>query len=287
MVTALFNTGVTYSCISFPLYSQISDKAQVVEMQLWVGQVDGTNLCPKGIVKVTLEINEKQFEHTFIMYQNLTQPLLFGMDFAQNYRIGIDWNHNSVSYVRHQDRKLISAWPNSSISDQNFMTRETSHVTGASVTLITDGLGIRLKTPAVVIIPPHNIAMTLLEPPFRALHCKNVNTELFTVIGNQLSSIEQPYVLIFHTLHKFDTRYPKQWVAIAVIVGNEDIILNKGMALCFVQETDLITKTTQIKEVDTVNTVDNEDMKDTKRERLKNCLQEISLESNWKMPWKY
>ena len=33
-VTALFDTGTTCSFISFPLYSQISDKAQMVDMQL-------------------------------------------------------------------------------------------------------------------------------------------------------------------------------------------------------------------------------------------------------------
>ena len=138
--------------------------------------------------------------------------------------------------MRYQGRKLISTWPNRSISDPNFMMRETSHVTDTHVELVTDGLDIRLKkTPTVVTVPPHNITMTPtpLEPPFRALNCKNVNTELFKVIGNPLSSIEQPYLLILHTLHRFDTRYPKQCVAIVVNIGDEDITLNKGMTLIF------------------------------------------------------
>ena len=33
-VTALFDTGATCSCISFPSCNQISDKVQMVEMQL-------------------------------------------------------------------------------------------------------------------------------------------------------------------------------------------------------------------------------------------------------------
>ena len=176
--------------------------------------------------------------HTFIMCQNLKQPLLFGMDFAQNYRIGIDWDHNGVSYLRPRGRKLISAWPNGSISDTNYIMRETSHVIGMSVALITNGLGIRLKTLTVVTIPSHNITIIPLEPPFRAQHCKNVNTDLFKAIGNPLLNMEQPYLLILHTLHKFDTRYPEQCVAIALNVGDKDIFLNKGMTLCFVQETD-------------------------------------------------
>ena len=62
--------------------------------------MDSTSLCPKGVVKVLLEINNKQFKHMFIMCQNFQQPLLFGMDFPQNYRIGIDWDHDGVSYLR-------------------------------------------------------------------------------------------------------------------------------------------------------------------------------------------
>ena len=118
------------------------------------------SLCPKGIVMVTLEISEEWFEHTFIVCQNLQQPLLFGMDFTQNYRIDTDRDHNSVSYLRHQGRKLIPAWPNSSIPDS-----EASHVTDVSVALVTDGLGIRLKIPAVVTIPPHSIIMIPLSHP--------------------------------------------------------------------------------------------------------------------------
>ena len=60
--------------------------------------------------------------------QNLKQPLLFGMDFGQNYRIGIDWDHNGISYLRYKGRNLISAWPNGSISDPGHLTKEILHV---------------------------------------------------------------------------------------------------------------------------------------------------------------
>ena len=45
-VTALFDTGATCYCISFSLYNQLSDKVQIVQMQLQVGQADGMSLCP-------------------------------------------------------------------------------------------------------------------------------------------------------------------------------------------------------------------------------------------------
>ena len=61
---------------------QTDIKTQIVEMQLQVGQADGTSLCHKGIVKALLEINNKQFEHMFVVGQHLRQPLLFSMDFT-------------------------------------------------------------------------------------------------------------------------------------------------------------------------------------------------------------
>ena len=165
----------------------------------------------------------------FIVCQNLKQPLLFGMDFAQNYQIGINWDHDGVSYLRYKGRKLISVWPNGSFSDSDHITKEIQ-IIDTRVDSVTNDLGIRLKTSTIVTIPPHNIAIILIEPMLRALQCKGVNTELFKVIGNPL------HLLILCMLHKFDTRYPEQCVA--GNVSDEDVILNKGMTLCFVQETD-------------------------------------------------
>ena len=105
-----------------------------------------------------LEINKKQFQHIFIVHQNFRQSLLFGMDFAQKYRIGINWYHGGVSYLRYKGRKLIWAWPNGSISDSGHKTKEILHIIDTNVDLVTNDLGIRLKTSTVVIIPPHNIA---------------------------------------------------------------------------------------------------------------------------------
>ena len=56
----------------------------MTEKHLKVGQADGTSL-----VRFLIEINNNHIEHLFIVCENLKQPLLFGMDFAQSYKIGI------------------------------------------------------------------------------------------------------------------------------------------------------------------------------------------------------
>ena len=55
----------------------------MVKKYLTVGQADGTSLGLKGLVKLLIKINNNHFKHLFIVCQNLKQPLLFQMDFAQ------------------------------------------------------------------------------------------------------------------------------------------------------------------------------------------------------------
>ena len=86
-VSALSDTGATCPCISAPFYDQISKQVAMIEKHLKVGQADGTNLGPKGLVKHLIKINNNHFKHLFIVCQNLKQPLLFGMDFAQYYKV--------------------------------------------------------------------------------------------------------------------------------------------------------------------------------------------------------
>ena len=108
-VSALFDIGAMCSCISTSLYDQIYEKVAMIKKHLKVGQAYGTSLGPNGLVRLLIEINNNHFEHLFIVCQNLKPPLLFGMDFAQCYKIGIDWDHTEASYLWYKGRKLMSA----------------------------------------------------------------------------------------------------------------------------------------------------------------------------------
>ena len=105
---------------------------------------------PKRVVKAMLEINNKHCEHMFAVYQNLRQPLLFRMHFSQNYRIGIDWDHNYASYLRYKGKKLIFAWPNGPTYDPDHVPRENLHIIDTNLGIMTNKSGIRLMTSTVV-----------------------------------------------------------------------------------------------------------------------------------------
>ena len=99
----------------------------MIKKHLRVGQEHGKCLSPKGLVKLLIKIDNNHFEHLFIVCQNLKQPLLFGMDFAQHYTIGISWDHTEVSYLWCKGRKLMSAWLSSPMPQ--CVTGITNHVT--------------------------------------------------------------------------------------------------------------------------------------------------------------
>ena len=127
--------------ISLSLQPNISESSYD-KKHLRVGQADGTSLGQKGLVKLLIIINDNPFEHLFIVSQNLKQPLLFGMDFAQCYKIRIDWDHTGISYLWYKGRKLTSAWHSSAMSQ--CVTGITNH--DIDMETMSKRLGTRLVT---------------------------------------------------------------------------------------------------------------------------------------------
>ena len=127
----------------------------MIKKHLRVGQEHGKCLSPKGLVKLLIKIDNNHFEHLFIVCQNLKQPLLFGMDFAQHYTIGISWDHTEVSYLWCKGRKLMSAWLSSPMPQ--CVTGITNHVT--DMDSASNRLGTRLVTTMIITIPHHHMAV--------------------------------------------------------------------------------------------------------------------------------
>ena len=159
-VSALFDTGAICSCISASLYNQLSKKVVLTKKYLRLGQADGTSIGPKGLVRRLLEINDNHFEHLFIVCQNIKQPLSFGIDYAQSYKIGINWDHTRTSYLRYKGRKLMSAWHSSAMPQ--CVTGITNHTTDVDTT--SKRSGTRLVTTMTVTIPPHHMAVIPVTP---------------------------------------------------------------------------------------------------------------------------
>ena len=71
----------------------------VIWKTLWVNTPSQTMLGPIGIVHLTMNTEEHFFKHNFIICAKLKQPLIIGLDFAQRYKLGVDWDNSGTLYL--------------------------------------------------------------------------------------------------------------------------------------------------------------------------------------------
>ena len=112
----------------------------------------------------------------------------------------------------------MSAWHNSTMSQ--CVTGITNHITDMDTA--SNRLRNRLVTTITMIIPPHHMAVIPVAPSFHSLHSTNITTGLIEVIENQLVYIEQPYLCVIDTLHRFYDRHQSKHITLAVNVSDEN-----------------------------------------------------------------
>ena len=64
-----------------------------------VRQASGSSIGTVGCLNLSYNIEDTMFTHRFIVCTKLTTPIILGLDFAQAYHIGIDWNVDSTLYL--------------------------------------------------------------------------------------------------------------------------------------------------------------------------------------------
>ena len=71
-----------------------------------VSSAGASSLGPLGIVICFIILGALEFDHKFIECKHLLCPVIPGTDFAQNFRVEIDWNNQCHLYP-HQDNKSL------------------------------------------------------------------------------------------------------------------------------------------------------------------------------------
>ena len=66
-------------------------------------------LGPTGVAPLELSIDNQNFVHNFIVCTKLKQHLILGLDFAQRYRIGIDWNTYGKLFLRCEGKQIATS----------------------------------------------------------------------------------------------------------------------------------------------------------------------------------
>ena len=101
-----FDTGATISCMFKACFNKLQLKPKLVETNIYkVNGVDGSTICPIGMTSYTVRF-PKKFQQQFIIWENLVQTVILGLDVSYNYVLGIDW-FSSNQLNLHQGPKSI------------------------------------------------------------------------------------------------------------------------------------------------------------------------------------
>ena len=111
-VSAIIDTGANCSCINTDFYTKHLPTIPLDKLVLKsVKQASGSSIGAKGTVDIAFRIQDKPFKHKFIVCSALKTEIILGLDFAQTYRIGIDWDESMAPYLRTAGKFLTKAMP--------------------------------------------------------------------------------------------------------------------------------------------------------------------------------
>ena len=67
----------------------------------------GSTLCPTGTVQCPFKLRGHSFEFNFIVCQNLTKPIIYGLDFMQKYKIILSWSDSGKGLLTLENKALV------------------------------------------------------------------------------------------------------------------------------------------------------------------------------------
>ena len=74
-----------------------------------VRSATGSNLAPIGLVNCTFMLGDTSFNSDFIVWQNLTRPLILGRHFLIQNHIAMIYSENGKCILDHQQQELVAA----------------------------------------------------------------------------------------------------------------------------------------------------------------------------------
>ena len=110
---ALFDSGSEVSCLRSSLVAQLQRKGAILH---WDKKASDRKVCrsangvimkTKGVAVVRFYIDGKEFCHSFLVVDHLTQSILVGMDFMKEHEVTLDFSRRSP-HIQHIKQKMRS-----------------------------------------------------------------------------------------------------------------------------------------------------------------------------------
>ena len=141
-------------------------------------------------------------------------PIILGLEFAEYHKIGFDWNADRSTYLRFENKELVSSIPKWK----------------------TEGTNSRLYTKKEVRLQPHTI--NLIEAESNDPIKVKTGREIYRIRENELLNIEYPSIWVIETLqNQLDTGSTSKPVVFVMNPSDKEITMPKGIMLAYLEET--------------------------------------------------
>ena len=161
------------------MQEQHADRIYLIRKPLKVNTASGATLGPIGIAPFFENTDKQNCTHNFIVGTKLKQQLILGLDFAQRYKMSIDWYINGKLFLRCKGKKIAS-----SLKTNNSGQWMIASLKLSTVKQNETELKIHLITTKTVTIPPHHVSLVQLKVTNQAINTKFPSEALLEIEKN-------------------------------------------------------------------------------------------------------
>ena len=205
----LVDTGASRSCMSESHYNKIKMKTKLPPIQelirTEVRSASGSDLQALGVTRCPFQLGGKSYEYDFIICRNLKRPMILGIDFLRNNRIGTDWSDKG-----------------------HFVLRQSKNILVESIETVEKGM--QIKVSHDITVPGRTVIVLDME-----INARDHESPIYDVKPNTLFQDEHPNLVTIPTLHKVQEGIQRKIPHVMVNLEEQSVFLEKGTIVGFLE----------------------------------------------------
>ncbi|HLC16922.1 MAG TPA: retropepsin-like aspartic protease [Thermodesulfovibrionia bacterium] len=97
-ISALFDSGATYSCIRQKLAEELEILIPLTKTMKFSTADDKTTLTARYVTRLDFYISNDRFSDEFIVIEGLSDDIIIGAATLQKWRMKLDFEHDAILY---------------------------------------------------------------------------------------------------------------------------------------------------------------------------------------------
>ena len=238
-VPAIIDTGANCSCINTEFHDQYFPRMKLQKLRMGnVNQASGGCIGAIGTIDITCKIRNRTFKHKFIVCTALKAQMILGLDFAQTYWIGIDWDSNMEPYLRSEGKFLTSAMPLQTLNLNCMLnniqrSKEMRHNSLVEIVLTSPKSNkpkpmVRLLSSTQVRLPPKSLSVV---PVKKKEHQNTSKIKDMDVMGYESFYTENPNRSVVPTTHTILNKNKASYLILLLINSGEEVVIQKSCTI--------------------------------------------------------